>query len=97
MDNLPGSQSLDAAENSNVKQDVFENATEYVKTIIGKLTAEDLLFFYGRYKQATIGPCNVDKPSFFDFQGKEKWNAWKNLGDMSMVKGNPINSKASFR
>ena len=97
MDNLPGSQSLDAAENSNVKQDVFENATEYVKTIIGKLTAEDLLFFYGRYKQATVGPCNVDKPSFFDFQGKQKWNVWKNLGDMSMVKGNPINSKASFR
>ena len=97
MDNLPGSQSLDAAENSNVKQDVFENATEYVKTIIGKLTTEDLLFFYGRYKQSTIGPCNVDKPSFFDFQGKQKWNAWKNLGDMSMVKGNPINSKASFR
>ena len=97
MDNLPGSQSLDEAENLNVKQDVFQNATEYVKTIIGKLTAEDLLFFYGRYKQATIGPCNVDKPSFFDFQGKQKWNAWKNLGDMSMVKGNPINSKASFR
>ena len=97
MDNLPGSQSLDEAENLNVKQDVFQNATEYVKTIIGKLTAEDLLFFYGRYKQATIGPCNVDKPSFFDFQGKQKWNAWKNLGDMSTVKGNPINSKASFR
>ena len=97
MDDLPGSQSLEGAKNSDVNQDIFQNATEYVKTIIGKLTAEDLLFFYGRYKQATIGPCNVDKPSFFDFQGKQKWNAWKNLGDMSMVQGNPINSKPCFR
>lgn len=63
--------------------DLFHYATEHMKTLVGTLHSEDLLFFYGRYKQSTIGPCNVDKPSFFDFTGKEKWNAWKNMGDMT--------------
>ena len=66
-------------------EDLFQYATEYVKTLIGTLSSEDLLFFYGRYKQSTIGPCNTEKPNFFDFTGKEKWNAWKAIGDMPKV------------
>ena len=62
---------------------LFHYATEHMKTLVGTLDSEDLLFFYGRYKQSTIGPCNVDKPSFLDFTAKPKWNAWKNIGDMS--------------
>ena len=64
---------------------LFEYATQHVQQIAGILPSEDLLFFYGRYKQATVGSCNTDKPSFFDFKGKEKWNAWKSLGDISQV------------
>jgi len=79
---------LPAVENLQLDEDddldgLFQYATEHVKTIIGTLSSEDLLFFYGRYKQSTIGPCNTDRPSFFDFTGKQKWDAWKNVGDIS--------------
>uniref|UniRef100_U3K055 Acyl-CoA-binding domain-containing protein 6 n=1 Tax=Ficedula albicollis TaxID=59894 RepID=U3K055_FICAL len=30
-----------------------------------------------------LGTCNTPKPSFFDFEGKQKWEAWKALGDTS--------------
>lgn len=39
--------------------------------------------FYAYYKQATEGPNNTPKPSFYDLVGKYKWGAWKDLGDMS--------------
>lgn len=42
-----------------------------------------LLTLYGYYKQATDGPCNFPKPSFFDFKGRAKWEAWKQLGNLS--------------
>ncbi|XP_042321699.1 acyl-CoA-binding domain-containing protein 6 isoform X1 [Sceloporus undulatus] len=29
------------------------------------------------------GSCNTPKPGFFDFEGKQKWEAWKALGDTS--------------
>ena len=64
---------------------LFEYATNHVKTLVGVLSSDDLLFFYGRYKQSTVGPCNTEKPSFFDFAGKQKWNAWNNIGNMSKV------------
>ncbi|XP_052219645.1 acyl-CoA-binding domain-containing protein 6-like isoform X2 [Dreissena polymorpha] len=32
---------------------------------------------------ANEGPCDTPKPGFFDFQGKQKWEAWKGLGNMS--------------
>ncbi|GFS09113.1 acyl-CoA-binding domain-containing protein 6-like [Elysia marginata] len=35
------------------------------------------------HQQASEGKCNTAKPSFFDFQGKSKWDAWNKLGDMS--------------
>ena len=40
------------------------------------------LKFYGYYKQATLGPCNQPKPSFWDVIGKAKWSAWKDCGRM---------------
>ena len=82
---------MELSDTSGLQQDdrdldgLFHYATEHMKTLVGTLDSEDLLFFYGRYKQSTIGPCNIDKPSFFDFTGKQKWNAWKNIGDMSKV------------
>ncbi|XP_010172354.1 acyl-CoA-binding domain-containing protein 6 [Antrostomus carolinensis] len=35
------------------------------------------------YNQVKFGTCNTPKPSFFDFEGKQKWEAWKALGDTS--------------
>lgn len=42
-----------------------------------------LLRFYAYFKQATIGPNNQPKPSFWDVVNRAKWQAWYNLGDMS--------------
>ncbi|XP_042559644.1 acyl-CoA-binding domain-containing protein 5-B [Clupea harengus] len=38
---------------------------------------------YGYYKQATVGPCDIPKPSSWDTEGKAKWEAWKALGSMA--------------
>nr|XP_046210840.1 LOW QUALITY PROTEIN: acyl-CoA-binding domain-containing protein 5A-like [Oncorhynchus gorbuscha] len=41
-----------------------------------------MLRFYSYYKQATLGPCNIPRPGFWDPVGKVKWDAWSDLGDM---------------
>ncbi|KAK7945057.1 hypothetical protein WMY93_000785 [Mugilogobius chulae] len=43
-----------------------------------------MLMFYSYYKQATLGPCNVPRPTgFWDTRGKAKWDAWSALGNMT--------------
>ena len=42
-----------------------------------------MLKFYGYYKQATIGPCDDPKPSFWEVIKRAKWEAWHKLGNMS--------------
>ncbi|KAK2187254.1 hypothetical protein NP493_172g03077 [Ridgeia piscesae] len=64
-------------------QDIFAKATNYVKSSTDKLDSTRLLYLYARYKQANEGPCNTSRPGFFDFRGKQKWDAWKGLGSMS--------------
>eukprot|EP00079_Xenopus_tropicalis_P018903 XP_012808040.1 PREDICTED: acyl-CoA-binding domain-containing protein 4 isoform X1 [Xenopus tropicalis] len=44
---------------------------------------EEMLRFYSYYKQATVGPCNIARPGFWDPIGKYKWDAWNRLGRMS--------------
>lgn len=44
---------------------------------------EDMLRFYSYYKQATMGPCRVPRPGFWDPIGRYKWDAWNSLGRMS--------------
>ncbi|XP_028329008.1 acyl-CoA-binding domain-containing protein 5A-like isoform X2 [Gouania willdenowi] len=45
---------------------------------------EMLLMFYGYYKQATVGPCNIPRPNgFWDTRDKAKWDAWSSLRNMS--------------
>ena len=39
--------------------------------------------FYGLYKQATVGPCNIAKPGFWDVVGRAKYHSWQQYGDMS--------------
>ncbi|KAK0136166.1 Acyl-CoA-binding domain-containing protein 5A [Merluccius polli] len=41
-----------------------------------------MLKFYSFYKQATLGPCSIPRPGFWDAVGKAKWDAWNSLGDM---------------
>ncbi|KAM6163556.1 acyl-CoA-binding domain-containing protein 4 [Rhynchocyon petersi] len=44
---------------------------------------EEMLRFYSFYKQATMGPCLVPRPGFWDPIGRYKWDAWNSLGKMS--------------
>ncbi|TGZ61787.1 hypothetical protein CRM22_007793 [Opisthorchis felineus] len=64
-------------------EDMFDQAVKHVPQLANGLDTETLLYFYARYKQATVGPCNTPKPGFFDFNGRKKWQAWSDLADMS--------------
>ncbi|XP_053326361.1 acyl-CoA-binding domain-containing protein 6 isoform X2 [Spea bombifrons] len=59
----------------------FEQAAEHVEKLVHVATREQLLYLYARYKQVKVGKCTTPKPGFFDFEGKQKWEAWKALGD----------------
>jgi diazepam-binding inhibitor (GABA receptor modulating acyl-CoA-binding protein) len=48
-----------------------------------KISDERKLEYYSLYKQATIGPCNTDKPWAINVVESAKWNAWNNLNKMS--------------
>lgn len=61
----------------------FNKAAAYLQGLATTLPSDKLLFFYARYKQVNDGPCNTPKPGFFDFKGKQKWEAWKTVGDMA--------------
>eukprot|EP01135_Chromosphaera_perkinsii_P012069 Nk52_evm7s2579 gene=Nk52_evmTU7s2579 len=59
--------------------EVFERAVEFVnspETKSVKLDNKQKLLFYGTYKQATAGDCDLKKPGVFDFVAKSKWESW---------------------
>ncbi|KAG1672472.1 Acyl-CoA-binding domain-containing protein 5A [Nymphon striatum] len=64
-------------------------------TRVGSYTPSNdmMLKFYSFYKQATEGPCNLPKPSYWEPIKKAKWNSWNNLGKMpkEMAMSNYIN------
>lgn len=64
-------------------EEKFKRAASHLELVAPELSAEDLLEFYGLYKQATVGPCTIPKPSWYQAQAKQKWEAWKRLGDMN--------------
>lgn len=77
---------FEAEEEISEAQKEFEAAAAFVRSVLSsKSSPDDLLYLYGRYKQALDGPCDVKKPGFFDFQAKQKWTAWKNLGQMPKI------------
>ena len=65
----------------------FESAVSIIKNLPKdgpyQPSNEMMLKFYGYYKQATLGPCNDPKPSFWDVIRRAKYDAWHKLGDMS--------------
>ncbi|XP_075853158.1 acyl-CoA-binding domain-containing protein 6 isoform X2 [Microcebus murinus] len=63
--------------------ELFEKAAAHLQGLIQVASREQLLYLYARYKQVKVGNCNTPKPSFFDFEGKQKWEAWKALSDSS--------------
>jgi acyl-CoA-binding protein len=63
--------------------ELFKSASNFIKATAGKYSSADLLYLYSRFKQANDGPCRIPKPGFFDFEGKQKWEAWNKLADKS--------------
>lgn len=63
----------------------FDAATKFVRGLAGTAKQEDLLYFYARYKQVTVGKCDTQKPSFYQLAEKAKWFAWSELGEMGRV------------
>ncbi|XP_041482165.1 acyl-CoA-binding domain-containing protein 6-like [Lytechinus variegatus] len=61
----------------------FDRASTFMTSVAANLGSEKLLYFYARFKQATVGKCNICRPGMFNFQGKQKWDAWNALKDMS--------------
>lgn len=60
----------------------FEQACAFVGSELGKViepTEEQQLNFYGLFKQAKEGNCNVSKPWGWNFVGVAKWKAWKSF------------------
>ncbi|KAI8366049.1 acyl-CoA-binding protein [Radiomyces spectabilis] len=62
----------------------FEKAAAEAQQLPKKPSDDDLLQLYGLYKQATIGDCNTNKPTF-DIKGRYKWTAWDNLKGMNQA------------
>jgi diazepam-binding inhibitor (GABA receptor modulator, acyl-CoA-binding protein) len=57
----------------------FEQAAVDVKGLPKRPSDDDMLALYALYKQATEGDVSGDKPGFFDFVGRAKYEAWESL------------------
>jgi diazepam-binding inhibitor (GABA receptor modulator, acyl-CoA-binding protein) len=57
----------------------FEQAAVDVKGLATRPSDNDLLALYALYKQATEGDASGDKPGFFDFVARAKYEAWEEL------------------
>lgn len=69
----------------------FERAVSLVSPLLAgrnlfSVDSADLAKAYALFKQATIGDCNVRKPSFLsiNFVARTKWDAWDKLRGKSM-------------
>ncbi|XWS42393.1 hypothetical protein CRYUN_Cryun16bG0010700 [Craigia yunnanensis] len=52
------------------------------KDIDSRFSDDVALILYALYQQATIGPCNVPKPSSWSPVEQGKWKSWQQLGNM---------------
>ncbi|EDV97754.1 acyl-CoA-binding protein [Drosophila grimshawi] len=60
----------------------FEEIVEKAKKLDITITKEDVLEFYGYYKQATVGDCNIEEPE--DPEKKARYNAWKSKAGLTI-------------
>mgnify|MGYP003522752216 CR=1 FL=1 len=76
-----------------MSEEQFQKALEVVEQMREKnareggerLSDDELLQFYGFYKQATVGNIDTQRPGFLslNFKAKYKWDAWKAREGMS--------------
>ncbi|XP_003743091.1 acyl-CoA-binding domain-containing protein 6 [Galendromus occidentalis] len=82
---MPGSSEMTEEKGTPELEAFFNRATKHVALkLAGDLDNASLLSLYARYKQATEGACNTERPNgWFDSKGKQKWDAWNALKEMS--------------
>lgn len=68
-----------------VEDEFFLKAVKDVKKLTYKPDNITLLKLYSYYKQSIIGDNNTIKPSFLDFKGNAKWDAWTKNKGMSKI------------
>ncbi|XP_075159459.1 acyl-CoA-binding protein-like [Haematobia irritans] len=61
----------------------FATAQQKAKAFTKTPPDNVFLEFYGLYKQATVGDCNIPEPGTFELKAKAKWNAWNSHKGMS--------------
>jgi len=59
----------------------FEEIVEKAKNFKNLPSKEEFLEFYGYYKQATVGDCNIEEPE--DEEKKARYNAWKSKAGLT--------------
>lgn len=59
----------------------FEEIVEKAKAFAEHVSKEDVLEFYGYYKQATVGDCNIEEPE--DEEKKARYLAWKSKAGLT--------------
>ncbi|GAV86981.1 ACBP domain-containing protein/Kelch_2 domain-containing protein/Kelch_3 domain-containing protein [Cephalotus follicularis] len=52
-------------------------------SITSKFPNDSALLLYALYHQATVGPCNISKPSSWNPVEQSKWKSWQGLGNMA--------------
>ncbi|XP_058064241.1 uncharacterized protein LOC131213978 [Anopheles bellator] len=57
----------------------FVKATKFIELNTSSFPQNQLLSFYGLYKQATVGPCTTNIPGILHPQARAKWYAWNKL------------------
>ncbi|KFK26496.1 hypothetical protein AALP_AA8G256900 [Arabis alpina] len=50
-----------------------------------KFSNDTALLLYALHQQATVGPCNIPKPSAWNPVEQSKWQSWQGLGTMPSV------------
>lgn len=81
MENLDDLEELGIEEDDDVTLQ-FNDAADHVKKLVSTLDSKTLLDLYGFYKQATEGPCNIPRPSWYSMKARSKWDAWNKLCEM---------------
>ncbi|KAJ6876765.1 acyl-CoA-binding domain-containing protein 4 [Populus alba x Populus x berolinensis] len=61
----------------------FDGSHNSTSTVSSKFQNDTALLLYARYQQATVGPCNVPKPSSWKAVEQSKWKSWQGLGNMA--------------
>lgn len=57
-------------------QQEFEKYSTLAKSLKKRPNDDELGHLYGLYKQATVGDINIPQPSIFQYENRQKWNAW---------------------